>query len=394
MGISHAGSRGFDPREDNPNDNADLSELYRAIWSSLSAEQLADQFLSREKIDFLTLATNNKCNLACPHCYLLTDTRPDPIDDDGRQRIVDFGLLNFGVRTVCFVGREPLLDPSALVSAIRLKENEQATNIGLITNGTLINRWLSSLESGCIDFLDVSLDGPRDIHDNIRGSGTFSRILRNVDKLSARMRGRTSVLMTLQSANYHSPGALMRSLTGFGIRQVVFGFYSPNSLTDETLSINLDEFRISLDAIVDSVTHEEGPDVLLDIDFTTPSVLAEVNRRGWLCPQDLMVDKAGDTIFPVLTETRRKLFLRAGLVSSNLWHSLRVTADGLILASDDGLDPSTYDSVALAGLEDVEVMAERVKEAKTSARMGQQLMNSLVTSRNALGVKAKTYVAA
>jgi sulfatase maturation enzyme AslB (radical SAM superfamily) len=56
----------------------------------------------------------------------------------------------------------------------------QQFRIGMVTNGTLIDRRIDHLKSARLDYLDVSLDSMPEINDHMRGDGVFEWVVRNV----------------------------------------------------------------------------------------------------------------------------------------------------------------------------------------------------------------------
>ncbi len=53
------------------------------------------------------------------------------------------------------------------------------TGSGIVTNGTLLDRHAETVPD-CLDKIYVSVDGPEQLHDSIRGAGTFRKIRENL----------------------------------------------------------------------------------------------------------------------------------------------------------------------------------------------------------------------
>lgn len=79
-------------------------------------------------------------------------------------------------------GGEPLLYKSIreLMSCI----NSQGLEVGLITNGYFLEDYAEDIVSK-MHLLGVSLDGPEEIHDKLRGKGTFAKVVRGLEKIVA-----------------------------------------------------------------------------------------------------------------------------------------------------------------------------------------------------------------
>ncbi len=159
--------------------------------ATLKADILRDRF-SREYL-YLTIAPTLNCNFRCDYCYEehLKITMPRAVEEalvrwvEQRVRMVD-------ELHVTWYGGEPLL-PGAYAVVERLSEafNRLAGECGmkysahLVTNGFLLDRpKMEALARMGVDLVQVTLDGPPDIHDKRRhlagGQGTFRRIIDNV----------------------------------------------------------------------------------------------------------------------------------------------------------------------------------------------------------------------
>ncbi|MBC8597152.1 radical SAM protein [Qingrenia yutianensis] len=82
--------------------------------------------------------------------------------------------------SVMLWGGEPLAYPYFDEIADYLKKH--GFTLGIVTNGTLINRHKSALESG-FKSIYLSVDGDEALHDKIRGKGVFKTVLNNIDTL-------------------------------------------------------------------------------------------------------------------------------------------------------------------------------------------------------------------
>ena len=93
-------------------------------------------------------------------------------------------------------GGEPLMYPQFDELAKSLKE--QGFRLGLITNGTLIDRRLEAVSM--MDDIHISVDGREDLNDAVRGAGTFAKIKRNLELLRP-FKGHLYCLVTVSDQN-------------------------------------------------------------------------------------------------------------------------------------------------------------------------------------------------
>jgi uncharacterized protein len=138
------------------------------------------------------------CNLACTYCYQeLFDPsaggliRPEAVD--AFFAYVDRHHLAAPVKPyVTLFGGEPLRDTPAHHDRIaRFLDGARARKlqVAVVTNGHDLAAFLPDLSGGGVKEVQVTLDGPREIHDRRRphanGEGTFDRIVAGVDGLVA-----------------------------------------------------------------------------------------------------------------------------------------------------------------------------------------------------------------
>jgi len=122
-----------------------------------------------------------RCNLRCSHCAAAAGRpRPDELDEAEALDVVD-KLAELGVPAVALMGGEVLLrrDWERIAQAL----SDHGIAVGLITNGVLFTERVAAraMELGVVQ-VGVSLDGPREIHDGIRGvQGSFDRVMRAID---------------------------------------------------------------------------------------------------------------------------------------------------------------------------------------------------------------------
>jgi len=144
----------------------------------------------------LTIAPTLDCNFRCDYCYEehLRVTMSGPV----RQALVEWVEAQARGLTALWVtwyGGEPLLPRSReaigeLTDGFRRIAAEHGLDYGaeLVTNGYLLDRatMQQMLELG-VERVQVTLDGPREIHDRRRilvgGAGTFDRIVANLEEV-------------------------------------------------------------------------------------------------------------------------------------------------------------------------------------------------------------------
>jgi MoaA/NifB/PqqE/SkfB family radical SAM enzyme len=141
----------------------------------------------------ITLFLTHRCNLRCKMCGQWGEsgvTKDLPVNEVRRELTIDdfrklFESISSHRPNITLFGGEPLIYASAsdLIKLIK----EKKLHCLMITNGSLLSQHAEQLVKLGLDELNVSLDGGRELHDEIRGqSGLFEKItagLTRVQKL-------------------------------------------------------------------------------------------------------------------------------------------------------------------------------------------------------------------
>lgn len=154
------------------------------------------------------------CNLACPYCFEGELTKKSPqMDEDMIEAAFDAIPLiqelheNSGPPYITLFGGEPLLDTAYqrwAVEEILRRSYDRGYPVTAITNGVALDKYAPMLvEYGCEE-VQVSLDGPPEIHDTRRifrnGRPTFELIADSVDAaVAAGLRVLIRVLVDIDS---------------------------------------------------------------------------------------------------------------------------------------------------------------------------------------------------
>jgi molybdenum cofactor biosynthesis enzyme MoaA len=131
------------------------------------------------KVSDLVLYVTSQCNLRCSHCYIGNDLLSS-------GTVYDLGSLislissTIKLDRLTILGGEPLLNPdiSMILGATKSIVCDEKR---ITTNLTSIPTLLSGIESWAGFRVCVSVDGfKRELHDGIRGSGTFTKTTQNI----------------------------------------------------------------------------------------------------------------------------------------------------------------------------------------------------------------------
>lgn len=161
---------------------------------------------------YLELQITNRCNLRCRHCYLGDGPGRDLSAGQVRSVLKEFEDMQ-GLR-VLLTGGEPLLHP-------RFDEiNEMLPDLFLrkvlFTNGSLLRRDI--LKRLKVHEIQVSIDGMRQAHDVVRGSGTWETAMTGLrDALDAGYAASVSTMV--HQANLEEFDEMEELFRSLGVRE-------------------------------------------------------------------------------------------------------------------------------------------------------------------------------
>jgi MoaA/NifB/PqqE/SkfB family radical SAM enzyme len=133
--------------------------------------------LGRKKPLQTVLFINNQCNLKCKHCVIYARIEPIITSFDQIREELEYSY-SLGSRFVDFEGGEPTLwreGDKNLNSLITL-----AKEIGFFST-TITTNAQRPFDDSLADSIWISLDGIGNYHDDIRGEGSFDKLVKNIE---------------------------------------------------------------------------------------------------------------------------------------------------------------------------------------------------------------------
>ena len=186
---------------------AELAEVLEELHQLIDAKKLFTPMLEvpvtfsqKPLVKSVCLHIAHDCNLRCGYCFAGTgDFGHDRglMSKEVAERAIEFIIENSGPRInseIDFFGGEPLMNMDTVrhaVSYVRKREIETGKKfkLTLTTNGVLLNEEITQYLNENNISLVLSLDGRRDVHDNMRpfanGKGSYDMVLENVTKAIA-----------------------------------------------------------------------------------------------------------------------------------------------------------------------------------------------------------------
>ncbi len=271
------------------------------------------------RLPVLVLMPHNRCNCRCLMCdiWRIRQTR-EITDADLAPHIA--GLRELKVQWVVFSGGEPLMH-SNLWPLVRMLRCEQIRTT-LLTAGLLLEKFAAQVAEDFDDVI-VSLDGPPEVHDRIRGvPGTFRRLECGIQAV----RGRRPFMpiharCTIQKHNVRHLRAVVDSALQLNLNSIsflaadassiAFNHEPPvisDSLTEylpglediESLSQELDRLILDYPQLIQSGFVRESPEKLRCIESHFRANLGQIHFRAPRCnaPWVSAVIEADGTVRP------------------------------------------------------------------------------------------------
>ena len=170
---------------------------------------------------------NNICNLHCSHCYWWLNRKNDTQDLSAQdwRMIIRNTFKKQKIFVVTLVGGEPTMRPDIIETFCE----EMPKRICVVTNGTIPLRRFEKLY-----FYWISLDGTEEIHDKIRGKGSYSATKQNILNYissDAKRNGKSLwkdiwITMTINSINYSTIEDLTNEWKD-KVNKIGFQFHTP-----------------------------------------------------------------------------------------------------------------------------------------------------------------------
>jgi len=130
----------------------------------------------------------DRCNLRCSHCYQSDYSHASELSFEELKTVAD--KINHALTVwkkegrLAITGGEPFIRKDLLDLLHYLEQQPSIKKIGILTNGTLIKEHINSLKSLTeLYYIQMSLEGVREINDEIRGKGVFDNVIENTNLL-------------------------------------------------------------------------------------------------------------------------------------------------------------------------------------------------------------------
>lgn len=145
------------------------------IWGEILFQIFLAKITRSPRPVTVNLQVTKHCNLRCPYCYADLDTLKGVKDPSTKETFETIDeLYKYGCRHIILMGGEPLMrkDIGEVISYIKSKH----MRCEIVTNGYFVERNIDNLK--LCDSVCISLDGPKEENDKIRGEGCHKMVLK------------------------------------------------------------------------------------------------------------------------------------------------------------------------------------------------------------------------
>lgn len=185
----------------------------------MKIDELGDRFYPVAMVN-----VTNRCTLKCRHCFVFRDGNPnerprriaDEMDTATMIRTLEMLRDRHQIHTMVWMGGEPLLRKDVLREGVKLFAKNT-----IVTNATL-----DLIDLGDVIYV-VSLDGPEEINDRVRGKGCFKRVLRTLGRVPDPFEPTIQVQCVVTKENENLLEELLKQIIDTRVDGLVYSFYIP-----------------------------------------------------------------------------------------------------------------------------------------------------------------------
>jgi len=200
---------------------------------------------------FIQWHLTERCNLRCSHCYQVDSDKQELSFEEIRNVLgevketlrewSDIYDISF-TPSFSITGGEPFLRGDILQVLEEIRK--EGIDIYILSNGTLIDKnRAESLARLGVKGVQVSIEGPREIHDRIRGKGSFARAMKGVRHLLD-SGIRVTLNVTLSDMNADHVNELVALAAAEGVQHLGFSRLVPCGRGRELLHNMMDTQKV------------------------------------------------------------------------------------------------------------------------------------------------------
>ena len=173
---------------------------YRAVSNLLGlGKSFVKLYLLRQRVPlFVQILLTSRCNSRCKYCNIpLRDQKE--LSTERILRLID-EMAAAGTYRVGLYGGEPLLRDDIFTIVQHAKK--KGLMVHLYTNGLLVKQNIDTIR--LLDGIFISIDGPEEIHNELRGKGNFKKVIEAIELSNQYVPVYLMTVLTKQNKKYIS----------------------------------------------------------------------------------------------------------------------------------------------------------------------------------------------
>ncbi|BFH72948.1 geopeptide radical SAM maturase [Sulfurisphaera javensis] len=269
-----------------------------------------DRLIANKKYLEPTLVLTYDCNFDCVYCFQKAFRNKSRVSETVVKGFVNYILRKRKPTRVTYFGGEPLLELRRIEEISNILRKEIDYSFSVVTNGSLLTPYvLDKLNSVGLTHVQITLDGPREIHDKrryfVNGKGSFDIILKNLKY--AQDHTKVVLRINIDVKNMEEIERLLKTLKDEGITNVRL---DPHLVHENVFRHEYWHNTLSKDSEGEILV--KFWEIAKDYGFEIPQ---EVFRLG-ICvahiDEDIVVDPFGN-IYPCWAFTGNPLYIKGKL---------------------------------------------------------------------------------
>lgn len=183
-----------------------------------------------DRLRELIISVTSRCNLRCVMCGIPNGDTRDALSTAALKFLIS-DAVKLNPSSIVFSGGEPLLreDIFELIAFV----NQRKVNTCLTSNGSLINEDRARLLAASgVGVVNISIEGPKEIHDLLRGKDNFEKVITALENLK-KHKIETTIATIVCRQNYRSLAYVLELARAYSVTTVKFQPFSEIFLEDK-----------------------------------------------------------------------------------------------------------------------------------------------------------------
>jgi sulfatase maturation enzyme AslB (radical SAM superfamily) len=280
--------------------------------------------------------------------------------------VVERVANSFPPELFAIAAREPLLDDSSRLSTLTIIRASERLKInrGIVTNGINLPEFLTMVADSQArpTYIDISLDGPQDVNDAIRGKGTYENVTASLIKTRAWEYTDKLYISFCLNGWSAKPEPLKEMLSWVASNlpnpRLAVLTLMPESHTDPRLILPPGAFERALDILV--TYSDKFEDIFIDLFPVSLPNLKELTSRGALPDSSAVLRDGLGNLWGFI---ENNLYVRYQNVVDFNRHQMYISPEGLWLPASARLK-NNYTDYAYGSVlkDDLETLARRAEQ--------------------------------